>query len=144
MIIFISPKLLFYTLFFSIITFLVLSIPTAVIKTIFFTRMTPVYSYDYVFLVINSLLIGFYYALTKTSNNSQVCKVEKKSLFGQALAMFGIACPICNKLLVFLLGIPFLLTFLEPVRPFISLASMFILLWLIYKKLQISSILVTK
>ena len=135
----VSIKLIRYTILYSTIAFLVLSIPTAVFRNPFFMRMTPVFWFDYVFLVVNSLLIGLYYALTKTGTNPHSCKIENKSIFAQFLALFGIACPICNKLLVFLFSIPVLLTFLEPIRPFISLGSSLLLLWFISKKLKLQA-----
>lgn len=132
----VSTKLIQYTVLYGVIAFLILSIPTAVFRSSLFTRMTPVFWFDYVFVVVNSFLIGLYYALSKTSKNPKTCTLEKKSFFAQFLALFGIACPICNKLLVFLFGIPLLMTFLEPARPFISLLSTVLLGWLTLRKLQ--------
>jgi len=44
----------------SILLFFILGIPTAVIPNNFFARMTPVYFFDYFFLILNSLLLGAY------------------------------------------------------------------------------------
>ncbi len=132
-------KFIVYTLAFSALAILILGIPTAVIRNHFYFRMTPAFWFDYVFLVVNGTLIGFYFAITYTSTQPEACKIEKKSLFASLLAIFGIACPICNQILMLIFSTTFLLSFLEPVRPFISLASTLLLIWLVYKKLKISN-----
>lgn len=99
--------------------------------------MTPVYWFDYIFLVMDSVLIGLYYGVSYSSTNQQVCKVEKKSITAQALSFLGIACPTCIKFLVFIFGTMFLLRFLEPIRPYISLAAFLWLVWLVYHKLKL-------
>lgn len=131
-----SLKFTGYALGFGILAFLILSIPTAVIRNHFFFRMTPTYWFDYIFLVVNSVLIGLYFASTYTSSKPEACVVEKKSMFAQGLAFLGIACPICNKLLVYIFSATFLMTFLEPIRPYISLASAILLLWLVARKIK--------
>lgn len=136
-------KLILYCILFTTISFLVLSIPTAVIPNRFFIRMTPVFWFDYIFLVINSILIGIYFGITYSSPKPEVCVVEKKSIFAQVLSFLGIACPICNKILVFIFGTIFLLTYLEPLRPYLSLLSALLLLWLVIKKAKLSLFLKT-
>ena len=39
------------------------------------------------------------------------------------LSFFSVGCPICNKLVVFLLGIGGAMTFFNPLRPFLGIAS---------------------
>ncbi len=99
--------------------------------------MTPVYWFDYIFLVIDSVLIGLYYAATYSGSSRQVCDLEKKSITAQILSFLGIACPTCIKFLVFIFGSIFLLRFLEPIRPYISLAAFLWLAWLVYRKLKL-------
>lgn len=131
-----SKKFILQTVLFSGIAFLILSMPTAVVKNQFFTRMTPVYWFDYLFLVINSVLIGLYYGLVFNNPSQKTCQVERKSYLAQGLSFLGIACPICNKILVLFFGVTFLLTFLEPIRPYISLFSTVMLIWLIGRRLN--------
>jgi hypothetical protein len=130
-------KLIAYALFFSIAAFLILSIPTAVMPNKFFVRMTPVYWFDYIFLVIDSMLIGMYYTVIYSSSSERVCNLEKKSIAAQTLSFLGLACPTCVKFLVLIFGTMFLLRFLEPIRPFISLAAFLWLAWLVYHKLKL-------
>ena len=43
------------------------------------------------------------------------------------LGFHGIACPVCNKLLVLLLGAPFLMSYYEPVRLYVAAAGVLLL-----------------
>ncbi len=129
-------KLILYTLAFGALAILVLGIPTAVIRNHFYFRMTPAFWFDYVFLVVNGALIGLYFAITYTSTQPEACKVEKKSIFASLLALFGIACPICNQILLLIFSTTFLLSFLEPIRPYISLASTMLLVWLVARRFK--------
>lgn len=129
-------KFIVYTLAFSALAILILGIPTAVIRNHFYFRMTPAFWFDYVFLVFNGALIGLYFAITYTSTQPEACKVEKKSIFASLLALFGIACPICNQILLLIFSTTFLLSFLEPIRPYISLTSSILLFWLVARKIK--------
>lgn len=137
-------KFIVFFLAFSALAILLLGIPTAVIRNHFYFRMTPAFWFDYVFLVVNGALIGLYFAITYTSTQPEACKVEKKSIFASLLALFGIACPICNQILLLIFSTAFLLSFLGPARPFISLTSTLLLIWLVYKKLKITTQLNSK
>lgn len=131
-------KFTLYVLAFSLLAILILGIPTAVIRNHFYFRMTPAFWFDYVFLVVNGVLIGLYFAITYTSTQPEACKIEKKSIFASLLALFGIACPICNQILLLIFSTTLLLSFLEPIRPYISLTSSILLLWLIARKVKYS------
>ena len=133
----VNLKFIVYLSAFSLLAILILGIPTAVIRNHFYFRMTPAFWFDYLFLVVNGTLIGLYFAITYTSTQPEACKIEKKSLFASVLALFGIACPICNQILLLIFSTSFLLSFLGPIRPFISLTSALSLIWLVYKKLKI-------
>lgn len=132
----INLKFSFYTIVFGAIALLILGIPTAVIKNSLYVRMTPIYWFDYIFLILNSMLIGLYFASTYTSKKPRICEIEKTSIFAQVLSFLGIACPICNKILLFVFGTTFLLTYLEPIRPYVSLISTIILFWLVTKRIK--------
>ena len=129
-------KFILYSLAFSGLAALILAIPTAVIPNHFFYRMTPVFWFDYIFLAVNSLLIGIYFASTYTSTTPEACVVEKKSWLASAMSFLGIACPVCNKILVFIFSATILMTYLEPIRPYISLASTILLIWLVTRRLK--------
>lgn len=54
---------------------------------------------------------------------------------GAVIGFLGIACPVCNKVLVFLVGSTLLLEYFEPVRPYVALGGVALLALAIRLKL---------
>lgn len=122
-------KFYLFTISLTVIFLLALGMPTAVIPNPFFTRMTPVYWFDYFYLVTDSLLLGIYFGLALSK---KIMGRSDGKIAGGGLAGFlGIACPICNKLLLLIFGTTWLLQYFEPIRPLVGLLSVIILLWAI-------------
>ena len=99
-------------------------IPTAVIATPWFIRMTPVRLQDYVFLALAvglSALLAASYALPGQERG------KTHGLLGGVLASFAIACPVCNKIVVALLGVSGALAYFEPVQPLLGAAGIALL-----------------
>ena len=97
---------------------LALAIPTAIAPNPFFTRMTPVEPEQYGFWVATSLLTG---ALLAT----YLIPGLRRGLAGQSagaglLGVFAVGCPICNKLVVALLGTSGALTYFAPIQPLLG------------------------
>lgn len=80
----------------------------------FFVRMTPTSGFEVGLLALQALLLGIYVAIPVPA-----CAVKLAGLGGIANYV-GIACPICNKLLLFVFGASALLTYLEPVRIYLA------------------------
>ncbi len=91
-------------------TFLVLGTVTAVWPNPVFTRMTPTQGFEVWLLAIQSVLVGAYIAIRRPR-----CPVGGAG-FGSLLGFLGIACPTCNKILLFAFGSDLLLTYFEPYR----------------------------
>jgi hypothetical protein len=108
----------------AVLTTLLLGIPTDVVPTPFFMRMSPVRVQDYVFLGMAALLGGLLvasYALPQ----SRACSTEQgKTTLGGFLSFFAIGCPVCNKVVVLLLGTSGALRFFEPVQPILGVLSL--------------------
>lgn len=104
---------------------LLFGIPTFLIKTPFFTRMIPSTTLDYVFFILSSLLLGAYVGVHyyKKHKKNTVKKCTALTATGGAGSFLAFACPICNKLLVFLFGTTILMTYLEPYRPLLGVIS---------------------
>ncbi len=106
-------------------TLLIAGLPTAVIPTPWFVRMTPVRPQDDVFLAITVLLataLGATYALPAS------CPVRPGTFgAGTYLTMLAVGCPICNKVVVLLLGVDGALTIFQPVQPVLALGSIALL-----------------
>ncbi|QQR55019.1 hypothetical protein IPG41_00360 [Candidatus Peregrinibacteria bacterium] len=118
----------------SAAVFLVLGAVTAVYENPFFQRMTPLYWFDYVFLGLESMLMGLFWGI-----NAPACAL-KKAGFGGVFGFLGFACPVCNKLLLLLFGSGLLLTYFEPIRPFVGALGIVLISFAVYKKLSLKSL----
>nr|WP_295828641.1 hypothetical protein [uncultured Azospirillum sp.] len=83
---------------------------TAVWPNPVFARMTPTQSFEVWLLGIQAVLVGAYIAIRRPR-----CPVRGAG-FGSLLGFLGIACPTCNKILLFAFGSDLLLTYFEPYR----------------------------
>ena len=105
----------------SVTVAIVLAMPTAIIDNSFFTRMTPVEPEQYAFWVLTSVLTG---ALLATYIEPGLRRgLAGQSLGAGLLGVFAIGCPICNKLVVALLGTSGALTYFGPVQPVLGAAA---------------------
>lgn len=108
----------------ALATTLVIGLPTAVIENPLFTRMTPVRPLDVAFLMLTSALA----ALLAASYAAPVAgAVPGRATAGGFLAFLAIGCPVCNKVVVALLGTGGALTFFEPLQPLLGAASVALL-----------------
>lgn len=109
----------------AIIAFLILGIPTALIPTGFYKRMTPPTIIDYSVLSIASLLIGANVSIYFYKKFGQ--KNELTTVGSGFLGFFAISCPICISFLVAIFGSAFMLTYYDPIRPLLGAISIAIL-----------------
>lgn len=115
----------------------VLAIPTAIIDNSFFTRMTPVEPEQYVFWILTSVLSGALiatYLLPALRHG-----IATQSAGAGLLGVFAVGCPICNKLVVALLGTSGALNYFAPIQPLIGLAAVGLTswaLWIRYRALR--------
>lgn len=106
-------------------TLLLAGLPTDVIPNPWFTRMTPVRPQDYAFLAATTVLAA---ALGATYALPAACPFQPaKYSVGTYLSVLGIGCPICNKIVVLLLGVSGALTYFQPVQPLLALGSIALL-----------------
>ncbi len=97
---------------------LVVGVPTDIIDTPLFTRMTPVRWWDYPLWLSTSALTG---ALLATYSQRRSCTA--RTCGGTLLSVFAVGCPICNKIVVALLGLSGALTYFAPLQPLIGFAA---------------------
>ena len=103
--------------FFAIGSFLVLGTAAALWPNPLFMRMTPTSGFEVALLAAQSVLLGVYLAIPVAA-----CATKLAGIGGVA-NFLGVACPICNKVLLFLFGAQVLLTYLEPVRIYLAAAG---------------------
>ncbi len=96
------------------LSFVVLGTVSALWENPLFIRMTPVGGFEIAFLAALSVLLGVYVAIRRPA-----CSV-KLAGSGGVLGFLGVACPVCNKVLLLLFGGELLLTYYEPVRIYVA------------------------
>lgn len=114
----------------SLLTLLILGIPTAVISNPFFVRMTPTEPFSLATWILSALvsgpLIATYAVSVPGSDVDQGEGRARASLAGIG-AYLAIGCPICNKLIVAVLGVSGALNVFAPIQPFLGAASVVLL-----------------
>lgn len=107
--------------------------PTDVIPNPWFTRMTPVLWWNYPVLAITSLLGGLTlatYIRTPAPGSPGI-----NTAGGGLLSALAIGCPVCNKLVILLLGFSGALTIWAPLQPILGLLSAALLGWALRARL---------
>jgi len=113
---------------------LVIGVPTAVIANPWFTRMTPTRPQDYIFLGITVLLAA---VLGATYTLPAACSLQEGKLTsGGFLSFLAVGCPICNKVVVLLLGVSGALAYFEPFQPVLALGSLLLLGYAVFLRLR--------
>ena len=111
----------------AFLAFVVLGTVSSLWDNPFFIRMTPAGNFEVILLFIMSVLLGYYVVIRRP-----FCSM-KMAGSGGVLGFIGIACPVCNKVLLLLFGGEVLLIYFEPVRIYVALAGTIIvaitLLW---------------
>lgn len=92
-------------------------VPTDVINTPLFTRMTPVHGWEYPMLVATALLTGLWVGLPGPRSGA-----GKLTASGLVTAL-AVGCPVCNKIVVALLGASGALGVWAPIQPLLGVAS---------------------
>jgi hypothetical protein len=105
----------------ALLAFLGLGTVSALWNNPFFMRMTPVGGWEIGLLGALSALFGLYVAVRR-----RAC-ADREAGAGGVLGFIGIACPVCNKILLLLFGGELLLTYFEPVRIYVAAAGTAIL-----------------
>ena len=95
-----------------------------------FMRMTPTSGFEVALLLLQSLLAGVYVGLPQST-----CGIRTAGA-GAIVGFLGIACPVCNKVLVLLIGSTLLLEYFEPVRLYVALAGAALLAAAVWLKLS--------
>lgn len=88
-----------------------------------FIRMTPAGNWEISLLLLLSALSGVYVVIRRP-----FCS-NKKAGAGGVLGFLGVACPICNKLLLLAFGSELLLTYYEPLRIYLAAAGVMVAAW---------------
>ena len=114
---------------------LVIGVPTGIIESPWYTRMTPILWWNYPVWVLSSVLTG---ALAATYVRDPALPLAPseggKTVMGGTLSLLAVGCPICNKLVVVALGVSGALTWFAPVQPFLAVTSLGLLAYALWAR----------
>jgi hypothetical protein len=111
---------------------LAIGLATAVIPNPLFERMTPVSASNVVFWIVPALLSGPLVASYLIPIAPPACDVGNRTIVGGVLSFLAVGCPICNKVVVLLLGVSGALTYFEPIQPLLGLAAVVLLVYAVW------------
>lgn len=107
----------------ALLSFVLLGTVAALWENPFFVRMTPAGGWEIVMLGAMSAIAGVYVAIRRP-----FCSVKGAGA-GGILAFLGVACPVCNKVLLLIFGGELLMTYFEPVRIYVAAAGALLIGW---------------
>ena len=108
---------------------LAMGVPTGIVETSFYTRMTPVTWWNYPVWAISAVLVGLIAAtyVRVGSVSTAAPDRSRRTVGATVLSAFAVGCPICNKLVVALIGVSGALSYWAPLQPVLGLLSIGIL-----------------
>ena len=109
----------------AVATAVLIAVPTRLIPNRLFNRMTPTRPQDYVFLAVTVVLIG---AITATrALRAAEGDPGRRVVSGGVATFIAVGCPVCNKVVVALIGTAGAMNVFAPLQPLIGLASIALL-----------------
>lgn len=116
---------------------LAIGVPTGVVPTALYTRMTPVLWWNYPIWALTAVLSGLVTATyVRGPHATRAANGFGTASSGGLLAAFAIGCPICNKLVVAAVGISGALNLWSPLQPALAAASVLLLAWALRRRLR--------
>ena len=120
----VTPKRIAEGIVLAIAGFVLLGTVAALWDNPFFVRMTPAGGWEIAMLGAMSAISGVYIAIRRP-----FCSVKGAGA-GGALAFLGVACPVCNKILLLIFGGELLMAYYEPVRIYVAAAGALLIAWI--------------
>lgn len=123
--------------------FLLFGLVTGLIRNPLYVRMVPRTPIDYLLLTVTALLVGIYTAQRLTTEvndarledggeNDHTSSEDRLAMSGLIGGFLAVGCPICNVFLLALFSSSALMTYFDPLRPFLGVLSVAILAGLIH------------
>lgn len=119
----------------ALVAAVVIAIPTDIIETGFFYRPIPPKGLDYVILAITAALIGVIFAIRPDLSDESV-RQEARTLGGGFVSVLAVGCPVCNQVVVALVGTSGAMSWWAPVQPVVGLLAIGLLVWTLRMRLR--------
>lgn len=114
---------------------LVIGVPTGIIGTPWYTRMTPVLWWNYPVWAVTAVVSGLILA-TYVRTDTHSARPSRVGMGGNVLSALAVGCPVCNKLVVLAVGASGALTLWAPLQPVLGVASVGLLGWALWRRLR--------
>lgn len=119
----------------AVLTAVLVGVPTAVVPTPLFSRSVPVQWWNYPVLAATAVLGGLVLATflhlsgRPAGSDQEATDAAGKRLgsLGGVLSLLAVGCPVCNKLVLVLLGTSGALTYWAPLQPLVAVVSLALL-----------------
>lgn len=113
----------------AVLTFLVIGLPTDIVPNPVFGREVPVRPWEPIVLVLTSVLTGVWFGLQRARAAAPGDEDSSApTLSAAGLALFAVACPVCNKVVLLALGTSGALGIWQPLQPWLAGVSLVALL----------------
>lgn len=120
----VTPKRIAAGIAVAVVSFVLLGTVAALWDNPLFLRMTPAGGWEIAMLGAMSAISGAYVAIRRP-----FCSAKGAGA-GGILTFLGVACPVCNKVLLIIFGGELLMTYYEPVRIYVAAAGALLIGWL--------------
>lgn len=107
-------------------TLVIIGTVAAIFDNPYFTRMTSVRLQDYIIWAATAALVGL---IAGTFAAARIPGHAGKLAAGGVFADLAVGCPVCNKVVVLLIGTSGALTFFDPLQLWIGIGSLGLLGW---------------
>ncbi|MFB6115670.1 MAG: hypothetical protein ABEK04_05310 [Candidatus Nanohalobium sp.] len=103
-------------------------IVTGLIPNPFYVRMVPVTALDYLFLITTSILAGLYFGKESCSTTG-----GRFAGAGGFMGFLAFSCPVCNAILLAFFSSSAIMTYFDPLRPYLGVVSTLMLGFFVYR-----------
>ncbi|MFE0424738.1 hypothetical protein [Streptomyces sp. NPDC058953] len=128
----------------AVLAAVLIGVPTGVVPSAFYSRMTPVLWWNYPVWAVSSVLMGLL-AGTYAGDRGPARGPDRdrprgaRALAAGVLSVLAVGCPVCNKLVVLALGMSGAMSYWAPAQPLLAVASVALLTHALVKRLRTAS-----
>jgi len=124
---------------------LIVALPTAVIPNPIFGRAIEVTWWSYPVVILTGVLGGLLLATNikepapyaqDADSGEQADRPLTLGAVGGLVSFFAVGCPVCNKIVLIVLGASGAMTWFAPIQPFLALASVVLMGWALRARLK--------
>ena len=119
----------------AVLAAVIIAVPTGIIRSSFYHRMTPVTWWAYPTWALTAALEGILLASYVRAGSASRASTGQAAT-GGVLSFLAVGCPVCNKLVVLAVGVSGALSYWAPLQPFLAIASPALLVFAVDRRLR--------